>query len=656
MSDAPKDFWESFGDDSDFIEVTCEDSGSLACDVLTEYGIPYENCIGGGLNNLDIKRMDAIQVIKLSLLETSASDNTIYEPIVNEEGKVEFISVGGFIGLSGGDIYYEIQSASYRERCGGVMVQGAKPLPYRKPVEWHNIKEKGYWQLFNTGLLINKECIKGNFNQQSTIVFNDPNLDSRYEDGIDNLYEINSSNPYDNIIGYARYIYFPGWETNISASVTQQSTARIPISLTEGPMGTFRRRPEFSDQLDNEHCFDDQGIIPDSKDGVELIIPEEFRYETTNGIVEDKLIDINELIVIGIPIDQIRGEPPSDSEAIVENPEPGSADTIVIINKSYSQAFTLTKGQHYTVVYKDIDSPSGARPFIVFSNNSRAGDPIKIDGTKLTQFKIDPKCDYYKEIGSPTGEGYILHTEPGVGILVEQIYAVVTLNTPSIVVYHPDGWNNESTRIAGDLDFLLAPLVVTEEPAPVAFNGRLIDLTQGIRDHDPTTAQNFSDTDLEKAYDEMAGNGMNLTLTFLDEDQCTKLSGALYDYINSGDGTEATYVCAPGTEVKLGGTAPNGGIVNSITYSYQDSNSYTVSVNAGATTLGNFAQIDGGPALKLAEDFSAGGTIVQDMGNHIYFKVRIDGLGERVAVNMSQAILRVGDKVQCTVHNNPVEM
>ena len=38
-----------------------------------------------------------------------------------------------------------------------------------------------------------------------------------------------------------------------------------------------------------------------------------------------------------------------------------------------------------------------------------------------------------------------------------------------------------------------------------------------------------------------------------------------------------------------------------------------------------------------------------------YFKVRIDGVGERIAINMSPDVLRVGDKVQCSIHNNPVE-
>ncbi len=49
------------------------------------------------------------------------------------------------------------------------------------------------------------------------------------------------------------------------------------------------------------------------------------------------------------------------------------------------------------------------------------------------------------------------------------------------------------------------------------------------------------------------------------------------------------------------------------------------------------------------------GTVIADLGNHIHYRVRIDGFGEQVAINCQSEVLRVGDKITCTVHNNPVE-
>ena len=59
--------------------------------------------------------------------------------------------------------------------------------------------------------------------------------------------------------------------------------------------------------------------------------------------------------------------------------------------------------------------------------------------------------------------------------------------------------------------------------------------------------------------------------------------------------------------------------------------------------------------MTMAENFSAAGVIIDMVGDNIHFKLRIDGYGERWAVNMASSILRTGDIVQCTVHNNPVE-
>jgi hypothetical protein len=251
--------------------------------------------------------------------------------------------------------------------------------------------------------------------------------------------------------------------------------------------------------------------------------------------------------------------------------------------------------------------------------------------------------------------GVILPTSPLKGFFVQEIHVGVSLSTPSIEVYHPDGEGRVAISVAEGLTFMLGALMVREEPNPIAFNGSILDQAAGIKDHDPTTTQSLSDTPVEKAYDSMGGLGTTITLACLDEGQCAKLSGALYGFLNSGSGITSTYVCGPGTSAELCGRAPNGGVIDSIVYSYQDSSSYTVSVSTGPLISGDFAQIDGGPSLRATEEVSGTGTIIEDAGNHVNYKVRIDGIGDRFAINMIPAVLRVGDVVQCSIHNNPVE-
>ena len=185
----PADFWPGFGNNGGLPEIICEDFGSLAKAVLDAYGIPCSDSKGGSLKDLDIKLLDAMQVIKLSLLEESANSGAIYEPVMSSSGEVEFVEIGTSESIS--DIYYEIQSGSYIEGCGGVMVTGKKPMTYRKPIEWRSVWEKVSRQVYETGIMFNGSCLESGFNQYCTIVYNDPHMDSAYNDGIDNLYEIN---------------------------------------------------------------------------------------------------------------------------------------------------------------------------------------------------------------------------------------------------------------------------------------------------------------------------------------------------------------------------------------------------------------------------------------------------------------------------------
>jgi hypothetical protein len=246
------------------------------------------------------------------------------------------------------------------------------------------------------------------------------------------------------------------------------------------------------------------------------------------------------------------------------------------------------------------------------------------------------------------------------GIMVYQIWVAVDLEISSISIFDPDGTGEKALNIARDLQFYLSPIVITEEPAPIAYAGPstgggavLVDQSPPT-DTDPTTAQDFEDREIEQYFDEMQGSGMSITYSFLDEDSVESMTNMLYSHFQS-DVVETVYTCGPDCNPILGGYGERGGVVNSIRYNYSDSGSYTVSVTEGPKLVGNLTPVDGGPSMKMAENFSAGGIIIDQLGDNINFKIRIDGYGERWAINMAPSFLRIGDMVSCTVHNNPVE-
>ena len=653
MANEAEDFWPGFGEDNGPDNITCDDSGSMAQAVMNTYGISCSDSTGGSLPDLDIKHMDAMQVVKLSLLETAADSGGLYEPVVNDSGQVEFKRIGTGRGPS--DIYYEIQSSTYKEDCSGVMVIGNNPMPRRRPIEWSSIWEGGDHAEYETGKM-HSSCAQGEFNQYAVKIYDDPHLNTAYKDGIDNLYEIAEENAWDSVIGYARYITWPTWQEDTDAVVNKSDSAKIMIQ-TETSLGKLLERPRQQiPEGENPDCYDG---VPEEDvpygGGVDIPLPEEFRFESVRDTIVDKFAGVSGVFVVGRAIEDMRGVPISN--AVSATPSEGSTQIWVKITESYDKVFRLNRQEHYQIAYEEGASPK--IPQIVFADNHRSEDPLVIPEGGEVDYFIDPDCQFAisENEGVNAGKGIILPTGPTKGILIKEIWAAVDLDTPSIVIYHPDGASNKAMEIAENIDYQVAPLVVTDEPAPIGFNGSLIDQVIGKVDSDPTTAQDLSETPLEQAYTAMdAGGGMTLTLSFLNEGQAEKLSGALYEYMNSGGGTEATYVCGPGCEAELGASAGSGGVVNSIVYSYQDSNSYTVSVNVGPYLVGgSMAQVDGGPALKITEEISAKGTILQDSGNNIYYKVHVDGIGDRIAVNMIPAVLRTGDKVTVGIHNNPVE-
>ncbi len=92
--------WENFGRQNDVPESDKQYQGtfSVAMDVLTKFGMPVKTGVtaGGPLANVDIKHMDALTAIKVSILETFAStkERNMTEVAVDADGYVCCYGVG----------------------------------------------------------------------------------------------------------------------------------------------------------------------------------------------------------------------------------------------------------------------------------------------------------------------------------------------------------------------------------------------------------------------------------------------------------------------------------------------------------------------------------------------------------------------------------
>ena len=638
---SPGDFWEKFGQAVTF-ENACSQEG-VAGSVLDSIGINHSGVTGGAITNLDIKSMDVMQAIKLSLAEYTADNGGMWEIAVDADGVVYMYSVGRGAGMSGGEIYSTIQTYSYVSRVAGVMITGAKPPISRKSVAWKNIFAGGV-EIFNTGWLIGG-CNKSEFSKFYTIAYADPHMTTgteSYGNGIDDFYE--SKTPWESIMGYARHTDFPDSENSPDTKITHATTATVPILVSNGELGTLVVRPKIANMENvSEKCFEETGPAADQEGGLLITIPPSLRFTTVRGTKIDGFVKVSKIYVVGKAIRYMRAIPFTSEDAISSEAE-GQVELSVDV--VLDLIYDLEVGKHYQIAYKD------GEPYVVFADNSHPNDPT-VYGSNMT-YVLHPRCKAYQSSEGGVLVGNILPTGQCSGILVSQVFAAIELNVNCVTIYDPrDG---KAAEIATQLEYQATPLIIIDEPSPVALNGNLIDMTSTMVDHDPTTTQDFIHSEYEQAILSMDGGlGYTLSMTFLNSNQIQTLSRELYDQMNRDSGMITVSICSPDTEVTIGGEAIDGSIVNEIVYSYSDSNSYTISVASGPRIIKDFASMGSGPTYKSTEGINGTGTVVEDAGNHVNFKVLIDGVGIVNAINGISDILRVGDKVSCSVYNNPVE-
>jgi hypothetical protein len=527
------------------------------------------------------------------------------------------------------------------------MVTGGKPLPEIKFGAWYPILDGANNVVYDQLTMFNN-CMRDNFKNYATIVYTDPHLNTEYNDGIDNLYE--NTSPWEKVIGYVHYKEPPpDVLTRRDVKITWGNEASIPIRLVEGTgsinMGKIAELKKVDQSAGGgAGCFVGQGQTVSASDGIELKIPDSWRYTSIRNVPQDKFIRVSGVYLIGMRIDSLFYGP-SESSAMHGDPSTGNSTLGVSIDKPGVNAIKCEEGRHYSVVYE----PGRNNPYIVFAKETRPGDPFPY-GQEMS-FKLDPFCEYALSNPNARTTGTIFPITKSTGLLVLDIWASIEIETPSITIFDPLG---KADEIAKQFKYKVCPISVLDLPAPIAFNGTQIDQSSMIKDNDPTTSQPLTDTDLEKAMDRMQGSGMSVSWSFLDGPGAEAASKLLRGLILH-DVVETIYTCGPNSNPQLCGEI-YGGFINAVRYSYTDQGSYTISVTVGPKlTPSSIVQVDGSSSPMMTEDFSARGVVIGSNGDNINFKVRIDGYGDRWAQSMTPHIIRVGDSVQCSVHNNPVE-
>jgi len=212
----------------------------------------------------------------------------------------------------------------------------------------------------------------------------------------------------------------------------------------------------------------------DFTDGVLIPIDSALRYETIRETKNDKLVKISAVYVVGLRIDTMSIAPKDDSSSLVD-PTLDNAKLIVTINRPDTTTIKLEPSKHYAIAYDNLDSATEDKtPYVVFTKDVVKGDPFPY--SKNQEFYVDPTCDY--AITNDIGEdelqiGTIFPHTRFKGILISDIWVMADLDTPSIVIRDPgtpDQTNANAEKIAQGLEYYIAPLVIVEPPAPIAYS------------------------------------------------------------------------------------------------------------------------------------------------------------------------------------------
>ena len=219
------------------------------------------------------------------------------------------------------------------------------------------------------------------------------------------------------------------------------------------------------------------------------------------------------------------------------------------------------------------------------------------------------------------------------------------------------------------------PIVIVDEPAPIAYASTdilqsidfqtglpgsrtlpaegIIDQANGIVDSDPTTTQDLSDSDLAILQDNTNGATIDITLPFATAEEAAEIAKNFLA-LQREVVTTQSIILGPLSEPRLGQSLPNGAVINEINYSYSDSSQYLITVTAGPKylTAGSFQ--DSQYQLQT-EEVTRDGLVLQDLGNGAEYIVRVEGIGEMVALSMVLDEITAGDKVSVKIFNNPVE-
>jgi len=638
--------------------------------VLEKFNIPVDSSgglpPGGFLPGIDIKHMDAVQAIRLSMAEALLLGQwwELYEDV---EGGVKFVNVfdngspGKIVTL---DVRLCIPSASKDNEVDMVIVHGYKKPPQRFAREFRDVVPAGTGPI-NPANVTGEEdlftvdfaslvgtCLQSQLATEATKSYRDPVFT--------NQFGVQETNPFYDVKAHESIVAYVIDVEGMDAE--KVSAAQVKYDFSTTTTWYFRPNPAFPtftrvSEITAGGC-DATGL----QTGATVDFYEgEIKYQSPT--YKDRYNDDwplvtrpAEILYLGYKVDRLvnfGGFGGDDSTTFLY------VSAIPELNKLAEGSqwiYTVEDRNNYTLnMYYQPKIDPVVWDLFLLALGGGTDLFVKVnDGREKSLDLSNDMVDSRSGIGLLGGQNHLGH-------FVTDMWLGVTLDRPSVTVRDPGG---NALELAARLHLRYAPIILLNEPAPIAYKHKdagsvIVDQTVGLEDQDPTTCQNFDEENPVNVMQNLAiGNVIDMNLPFCeDAAACLKVAETVFDYQNYAAVNTFTLTCGPDDEPILG-AAVDGYDTNlrieTVNYSFQDSSAYTIEVTLGPV----FANVGGwnnGAWIPKTQDVNRKGIIKFTAGDGTNYRVYVQGLGEFNAINSTQTVWRVGEFVDVTVYNIPQE-
>lgn len=683
--------------------------------VLETYGIPFSQPVmGGSLPGYDIRNQDATSMLRLSLISELTDDPPVGSARTGPGGLAEVEIDGDGIGrfyivgreaAQNLDVRYCIPTGNIVNAAELVIVRGYDP-PIRRELResFDGMKNADYMGYDDCAA---ETCEEEQNSKYATVSYDDPALDQTYNDDIINSYEIGA---FESLIGYVvdfdinngnptqegvrisfgestkEYIRF-------DASLFKYSSVdgTIPLDDFNGFNGAFAGTvigagrakggalgagPSSSVPATVTTVNQNTGVCNTSTTTIvgSLVKISASHFQRLNkyGELESDLIGVQDVVFSGQKVFQITefaGAPGFGASGFAKTILNPQQELISLQHGRNWTWTTTTDGGVEVNLFSIVDSDYIK---VVSQFYDRHPNVTNFDWLEAT--KDDPN----NPVASPNQfQDYISAVGDALGYKVKngEMCLIVERRRPSIDVFSP---YNNAMAIASTIAITYTPIVLVDIPPPIAYASvapltsidedndiptktldatGIIDQTDGIVDAQPNTVQNLGASELSILQDNTNGSTIDMTLPFLQEDECLEVAEN-YLAEQTEVVTTTSLILGPDSTPRLGDTFTddNGNVstINEINYSYNDASQYLITVTTGPRylTAGSF---NNSQYQLQTEDVTKEGTITQDRGDGATYVVRLRGGDEVVALSFILEDIGVGDKCQVRLFNNPVE-